>query len=657
MSRREREESAQLNVQKLLDIAVQHHSAGRLREAENNYREVLEVAPDNPVALQLLGVLAYQVGDVPSAFELISAAVAVDPNYAEAHFHLGLACKAQGRFDEAIESYQRSIELNPAHPQAHNNLANTYQAIGRLDEAATSYRKALSFDPNYVNALSNLGVVLANLRQPEAAVHSCRKAVQLDPENADVHSNLGFVLLELGKAGDAISCFRTALTFEPEDPETHNNLGNAFQEQDRLEDAIMSYQKAVELAPNYTDAQNNLGNVFHELERYDDAVLCYRTVLECEPENVDAYNNLGLVLQDQGRFADAVASYRKAITIDPNYANAHSNIGLSLNALGQTERSIKHFDTFLTLTRGPECDSPGKGFRTISKAKIDHDIEQFRYLDDRLGGTDEFAAHAEAYETLRDQIRWPTGDDFLVTLSEDQYEPIKASYNRPVHRADAPRVPGSALSEEIDVADVTRQYFENAPGMVSVDGILAPEVMKSLRRFLLESTIWFDFRYRGGYLGAFLNDGLACPLVFQIAEGFQQKFPEIFEDHKLLQCWAYKYDSRLTGIDVHADAAAVNVNFWVTPSSSNLNPESGGLVVHKVEAPLDWRFKSYNTDQPRIRKFLAENDLGKMVVPHAENRVVLFNSDLFHETDTIEFKPDYENRRINVTMLFGHRRD
>ena len=52
---------------------------------------------------------------------------------------------------------------------------------------------------------------------------------------------------------------------------------------------------------------------------------------------------------------------------------------------------------------------------------------------------------------------------------------------------------------------------------------------------------------------------------------------------------------------------------------------------------------------------LAENDSGKMIVPYAENRVVMFNSDLFHETDVIDFKPGYENRRINITLLFGQR--
>ena len=149
--------------------------------------------------------------------------------------------------------------------------------------------------------------------------------------------------------------------------------------------------------------------------------------------------------------------------------------------------------------------------------------------------------------------------------------------------------------------------------------------------------------------------GMACRLLFQIADELRQTFPDIFKHHPLYQLWAYKYDSQLTGINVHADSAAINVNFWVTPDSANLNPDNGGLIVHKEEAPMDWGFKVYNKAGEHIREFLAEHDCGKMVVPYADNRVVMFNSNLFHETDRLEFKPGYENRRINVTMLFGSR--
>jgi hypothetical protein len=88
-----------------------------------------------------------------------------------------------------------------------------------------------------------------------------------------------------------------------------------------------------------------------------------------------------------------------------------------------------------------------------------------------------------------------------------------------------------------------------------------------------------------------------------------------------------------------------------------LNPASGGLVVYDAEAPIDWGFQQYNNNSTNIRKYLADNDSGKTVVPYGENRIVLFNSNLFHETDSTDFKPGYENRRINITMLFGKRTD
>jgi hypothetical protein len=44
-----------------------------------------------------------------------------------------------------------------------------------------------------------------------------------------------------------------------------------------------------------------------------------------------------------------------------------------------------------------------------------------------------------------------------------------------------------------------------------------------------------------------------------------------------------------------------------------------------------------------------------MTVPYRGNRAVIFNSDLFHKTDAIRFREGYENRRINVTLLYGER--
>ena len=165
-------------------------------------------------------------------------------------------------------------------------------------------------------------------------------------------------------------------------------------------------------------------------------------------------------------------------------------------------------------------------------------------------------------------------------------------------------------------------------------------------------------------MGAYLSEGLASPLVLQIADDLRKKFPKIFKSYSINQIWAYKYDSRakdkdssLKGINVHADFAAINVNFWVTPKEANLNPKSGGLIVYDVEAPEDWNFNTYNNNEKRIREELKKSKGKTKVIKYNENRAVVFNSNLFHETDSYEFKEGYENRRINVTLLFGHRKD
>ena len=509
-------------IQQALDLAVEHHTAGRLSEAERIYQEILQNNPNQPVALHLFGLIAHQVRENDKAVDLITKALAIKPDYAEAYSNLGLALQELGRLDDAAASYRKARHIRPDLPEVHYNLANTLRDLGKLEEATAAYREALVLKPELVEA--------------------------------------------------------------------HHGLGITFHELGRLDDAVSSFKKALAIKPDFSEALGSYGILLISLGRWDEAMLCFNRNLE----------------------------------------------------LVRGENPVN-----------PSLDS----FRFITKAKIKHDIDQFHYLESVGLGAGRMGELANVYAALDKEIEWPDEDGAPVPLTEKQLDLIRSSYNRPVHLIEAPEIPGSALTKDLDPKLITQNYMGNAPGMTHFDNFLKPEALHSLRQFLLESTIWYDFRYSEGYLGAVLRDGLACPLLFQIAEELRHTFPDIFKNHLLYQLWAYKYDSQLTGINVHADFAAVNVNFWITPNSANLSTNSGGLIVYKEEAPLDWNFKLYNQNRTKIREFLAKHDSGKMVVPYAENRVVLFNSDLFHETDTLEFKTGYENRRINVTMLFGNRWD
>jgi hypothetical protein len=216
------------------------------------------------------------------------------------------------------------------------------------------------------------------------------------------------------------------------------------------------------------------------------------------------------------------------------------------------------------------------------------------------------------------------------------------------------RIAGRAVNAH-DQSAVTGKWRASDPAIVVIDDLLSAEALQELRRYCLGSDVWHT-AYAQGYLGAFPESGFAAPLLAQVAEELSTTFPEIFADHPLRYHWAFKYDSSLDGIGIHADEAAVNVNFWITPDAANRDPEGGGLVIWDKAAPLEWDFAKFNADERAAYDFLAKNGARPIRIPYRANRAVIFDSNLFHKTDRISFVPGYENRRINITMLYGRRR-
>jgi len=199
-----------------------------------------------------------------------------------------------------------------------------------------------------------------------------------------------------------------------------------------------------------------------------------------------------------------------------------------------------------------------------------------------------------------------------------------------------------------------KSWRDSDPKIVVIDNLLTQEALAALRLYCQGAKVWHT-TYSQGYVGAFPESGFAAPLLAQVAEELAETFRDIFANHPLRYHWAFKYDSSLEGIGIHADEAAVNVNFWITPDAANLDPQAGGLVIWDKAAPLDWHFAKYNADESAAYDFLARSGAQTVTVPYRANRAVIFDSNLFHKTDTIRFAPGYENRRMNITMLYGRR--
>jgi tetratricopeptide (TPR) repeat protein len=255
--RTSRTPSVDMSVPGLLRAAIEHHQAGRLSQAQVKYRQILELAPKNPDALHLLGLIAHQTGRLEVAVDLISTAVNIKPS-ASMYYNLGVAYQAQGNMDAAVASYRNALSLQPDYAEAHSNLGAALQVQGRPDAAIESLRRAISFRPDDAGAHSNLGVAFQAQGQLDAAVESFRRALRIKPDHAETHSNLGAVLQTQGQLDAAVECCRQALAIKPDYAEAHSNLGLALHAQGQLDAAISSYHQAISIKPDHAEAHNNL---------------------------------------------------------------------------------------------------------------------------------------------------------------------------------------------------------------------------------------------------------------------------------------------------------------------------------------------------------------------------------------------------------------
>lgn len=364
-------------------------------------------------------------------------------------------------------------------------------------------------------------------------------------------------------------------------------------------------------SPAPSDQKLHEAVMYFQVNRLGEAEYLLREILQDKPDHEAALNELGRTLHKQGRLDDAISCFRRLTGLRPDLALAHKNLAIMLCEHGRFEESFASFRRHAELFHAHRA-APADA--CIPQHKIRHDLEQRDYLKTSLGIDHDF------------------------------------------HIADGLRVTGFAVNPDAYDGNIAEDWRSHQPQIVVIDDFLMPDALVRLQNYCTGSTIWRQ-AYEGGYLGALPEHGLGSPLLAQIAEELRQVYPAIFHNHPLRQFWGFKYDSEQNGIAVHADFAAVNVNFWITPDEANLDAHSGGLVIWDKPAPLNWSFERYNDDVAATRAFLQEAEARSVTIPYRCNRAVIFNSNLFHETDRIHFKSGYTNRRINLTLLYGNRED
>ena len=429
--------------------------------------------------------------------------------------------------------------------------------------------------------------------------------------------------------------------------------------------AVAAYREALRLGADPAAVHFQVGALLAALGEHEQARAALGEVLARRPRDADALCLLGTVFNDLRQPREAARMLEEALAARPAFSEAHFNLGLARFELGELRAAADCFERCRGQLRGAPWDArmreqvqgpaqapaPEGADGGVNPLKLRHDAEQFDYLVERGALPARWREVAAAYRTLAAEMQG-VGPESVAAYDEERHPLVSRTYKRPIFLGEA-STPSPLVNPALDGPAIEARYFASSPQVLVLDGLLTAPALAAVRRFCLESTFWNNVK--PGYLGAYFFDGFCSELLLRLAWELRERFPGIFRGLPLQMMWGYKYDTDLPGISVHADAAAVNVNFWITPDEANLDAERGGLLVYGEDAPPEWGFTKFNQHPEVIRRYLEGVGARPQRIPHRANRAALFDSDLFHATDTLRFREGYLHRRINVTLLYGLR--
>lgn len=152
-------------INQLLTNAQAAQQAGRPRDAERLYSEVLAVAPDHPGALNSLGILALGVGDLHKAIAFHARAAAVDPNAGPLWLNLARAQREAGDDEGERESLGRALAIDRLDFMALVRMAQLHERLGELAEALPLWSGIVQIMPPPAQRNDGLNAIFAHAQE------------------------------------------------------------------------------------------------------------------------------------------------------------------------------------------------------------------------------------------------------------------------------------------------------------------------------------------------------------------------------------------------------------------------------------------------------------------------------------------------------------
>jgi tetratricopeptide (TPR) repeat protein len=273
---------------------------GRLAEAEEQYRSLLNDAALAPRAQLGLGRLAYQLGDLAAARRMTE--LAADESATRKAAHTLLAEIAQFSNDPSTAASERAVVSKlPDDPEWADPLL------------AEINREKVGKDARLARALE-----LSRQKRVEDAAVLFQDLVREYPDWDQGWLNYGRLLMDSRVYAAAEQAFRTVLQLSPDSVTGHFHLGVVLFQRDDCRAAAAHFREVVRLKPDHAMAYYNLGHCLKRLNDRAGALAAFREAVRIRPDMARAHTNLSELLADDGKKTEAAAELRLSLDLNPD---------------------------------------------------------------------------------------------------------------------------------------------------------------------------------------------------------------------------------------------------------------------------------------------------------------------------------------------------
>ncbi|MBI3893509.1 MAG: tetratricopeptide repeat protein, partial [Candidatus Wallbacteria bacterium] len=351
------------------NIAAAYRESARALEATGDHeravavlKESLELDPENPPSIRLLGTVLRGAGRTRDAISFYELYLMYEPEDREMADELIQLYREVGDEAKAVGLASRFPAPSPAVSGQPPTLASTEEAAASPDSAIEDELAVARDDRERADVYLKWGKASSSEKDYPRATELLRKGLEMNPASRDLLLALAEVLRLSRKPSEARRLYETRLEIEPKDHAVRLLLAKLLVATGGSKDAL-GHLKQLSVEPSLDralmlEAYNWLGIAHAQTNDYAAAEDAWNEVLKIDAQHANAHYNLGQVRERQLKFKEAIAAFEKAVefgTKDPDYLRYLERLGMAYRQAGQRQAAV---DVWKRLAAAAPAGSP-----------------------------------------------------------------------------------------------------------------------------------------------------------------------------------------------------------------------------------------------------------------------------------------------------------